>query len=59
MLKSSRKSEHDIFPPNRAGSVSLDYRESKDSVLQTGKMVFAPLRLESYSTDGQLDTRTD
>ena len=32
----------------------LDYREGKNSVLQ---MVLAPLRLESYSTDGQMDTQ--
>ena len=35
--------------------VSLDYRESKDSVLQTCWMVFAPLGLESYSMDRQTD----
>ena len=32
----------------------LDYRKGKNSVLQ---MVLAPLRLESYSTDGQMDTQ--
>ena len=55
MLKSSCIRGMTCFPPNRA---SLDNRETKDSVLQTCKIVFAPLRLESYSTDGRIHGQT-
>lgn len=42
-----------------SGLVSLFYRESKDSVLQTCWILLAPLRLESYPTDGQTNTQID
>ena len=41
------------------GLVILGYIESNDSVLQTCWIVSAPLRLESESTDGRMDTRID
>ena len=42
-----------------SGLVILDYRERKDSVLQTCWIVFAPLRLESYPTIGRTDVHTE
>ena len=42
-----------------SGLVVLDYRESKDPVLHTSWMVFAPLILESYPTDRRMDTWID
>ena len=39
-----------------SGLMVLDYRQSKDSVLQTGWIVFALLKMESYPTDGHTGT---
>ena len=58
MLKSSCIRSTLCFPPKSySGLVILDYRESKDSVLQTCRMVVAPLTQESFPTDGRTGTQ--